>query len=366
MKKTMSILCMLLFCASMGACSKGKDYAPSTETTSLLGGTHETQDAPIEMTLDNATDPLTEGSLFTESLLPTERMPIYEFVPTLLSADYLANTLPQIYEVDASGYGEQDGFNHLNVISSKPITTQERPSDDRKQIQLGEKILDLTYCSTRSYPIGDLKTHEYLIDGTEGERVLLKENGGLYFWTGNIAQLDIAPSDAEETVLATLKSEISGVVDLEKYQYMDVERSLPGDDFGFYKYTFYNAVNGYVTDFVFVGVLSNGTVSPLCITEVDPDAVALCGKIDADVENEVLLSKLIDIYNTDRTAYIAHEIYGVRAVQHDGTLCIYYTIGCEIRDLDLDIEVGAVCDIMIPVQLLLDAADEAFADRSMM
>lgn len=156
------------------------------------------------------------------------------------SSDHLKQYLPQIYEVDVSDHTtdmKDNVFNHANVISDKPQYTHENSVSATTRIQILEKTHSLNYLNTLRYPVGGYTIHEYSINGCNDGSVFLKEDGSLHGINCTITTLNISESDSQETVRAALEPAISSLVDLSKYQSLDIYSSNPNSsDFGLYRF----------------------------------------------------------------------------------------------------------------------------------
>lgn len=360
MKKSLLTLFVLFLFISLAACSKNEDIIQSAISSDISNGLQETQGSlPTQTTSPEATDSI--PSIPSDEVPETHKKPILESRPTLLSADYLNNMLSHVYEVSSSSCAVQDEFNHSNLIVDRMTETTDSKASKIEDIQIGNKTSNLSYQRTLIYPVGDLKLHEYTIDGSENGTVCFKETGELYSILGDsIAQIEVDPLDSSDTVLAALKPAISQYVDFVNYQYVDVERSGLGDkDFMRYRFLCYNTENGYRTDWFSVCVSSDGLVYALKINNADSDAVELCAGVNSDVNAEIVLEKLTDIYNTTTTGLVDYEIYDKRVISYEGAPCVEYTIGCQIQHIVDDAEFGTACVVVIPLQILLDATNEA-------
>lgn len=360
MKRYLLILLALLLFINLTACSNNEDVMHHTMSGNASDGLQETQgSSPTQTTSPEVSDSI--PSTPSDEIPDTHKKPILESCPTLLSDDYLNNVLSHVYEVSASSYAVQDEFNHSNLIVDRMTETTDSKASKKEDIQIGNKTCNLSYQRTLIYPVGDLKLHEYTIDGSENGTVCFKETGELYSILGDsISQIEVDPLDSSDTVLAALKPAISQYVDFVNYQHVDVERSGLGDeDFMRYRFLFYNTENGYRTDWFSVCVSSDGLVYALKINNTDSDAVELCAGVNSEVNAEIVLEKLTDIYNTTTTGLVDYEIYDKRVISYEGEPCIEYTIGCQIQHIVDNAEFGTACVVVIPLQILLDATNEA-------
>lgn len=269
------------------------------------------------------------------------------------------NALSQIYEVD-SGSLFYDTFTHENVISDDVVYSQEFPEGQAKTIQVNGESWTGTYKCTVYYPVSDRKAHQYLIGGTEECSVLFNEDGSLYGIAGEFALLNISKTDSSETVRAALEKEIADIVDLSKYQYVDVEDHGDENDFKRYKFVFRNEVHGYRSDFAKVCVDSDGTVFALWINDLLLNAEQHCEGIDKEIEKNLISDRLKSIFNTDTVEYRGYSFLWTPGFQvYENELFVQYMLIVNLYDKDLhgegtEGERTGSCELLIPARLLTE------------
>lgn len=360
MKKLLFLILLIMLLFQMTACNGDKmSITSTTDAEKTQNGVQGDRADTVSPTYSEIVN--TQPSVPVET--PTDGTPI--IAPILLSSDQLDAALSKMYEIDTLGYGETDGFNHNNVISNQLIYTQEDQRSSNFTFQSADKKLNLSYQETVFYPVGETKLHKYTIDEEDQGCFYFDENGELSaILNYTIARLDIAPSDTAETVLTALKPAISKYVNPDKYQNLDIARSNPDEaDFGFYRFWFYNSVSGCYTDYFTVGVMSDGTVTALSITNAEPDAVALANQINPDVEKELIAAKLTDIYATEKTKPLNYSIYYARIVSFEGNACIEYTIDCNVEYLSHSSSSQCMMNtLLIPLEVLSDSSEVAYEE----
>ena len=96
------------------------------------------------------------------------------FVACSEEPDYVS----RIFEVDTSEYAsdsEDTGVNHVNMISSKPIRTQEKNIDITKKLTACNKTYDLNYKETIFYPDRTKTIHSYAAKNYSESSFLIEE-----------------------------------------------------------------------------------------------------------------------------------------------------------------------------------------------
>lgn len=102
-------------------------------------------------------------------------------------------------------------------------------------------------------------------------------------------------------------------------------------------------------------VLSDGTVKSLWIADIPIDSTEKVGDIDKVLEEEMIILKLKDIYDTDETEYRGHsQLSTPSIIVYENELCIRYTVSCDIYYEKYDSVYGEACSILIPVRLISD------------
>ena len=262
------------------------------------------------------------------------------------------NALSQIYEVD-SGSLFYDTFTHENVISDDVVYSQEFPEGQAKTIQINGESWDIKYKRSLYQPLNNRKVFEYVIDGSEDDTVFLNEDGSIYGGSANFRILDISKTDTADTVQTVLESSITDLVDLSKYEYVDVERAGDENDFEWYRFLFYNTVHGVRSDFVKVDVDSDGAVNNLWINNLLVNAEEQCKGIDKEIEGTLIVEKLKMIFDTQTTEYRSHSSWAMpRFCIYESELCVLYRLTVCLYDADLEKERSDGCKLLIPARLL--------------
>lgn len=262
-------------------------------------------------------------------------------------------TVSEIYEVD-NGSLSSDTFNHTNVISYDTVFTQELPSGQTKTMELNGETVTLTYERTNYYPSHSRKVHKYLIDGTDDDYVLFNEDGSVYkIARYPITTIEISKTDSAETVQAALEPALAHLVDLSKYEYVDVSKRGDESDFRSYNFLFRNKKFGYVTDFTKVDVTSDGIVESLSINDLVMNVDEYCTNIDKTVEEELIEERLKSIYDTGTTEYRSCTLIDEpNFVVYENELYVEYDFTCQVYHSEEKRERPDGCKLLIPVELL--------------
>ena len=265
------------------------------------------------------------------------------------------HALSQIYEVD-SGSLADDVFNHENVISDEVVYTQEFPEGQAKTIQVNGESWDVKYKHSLYQPLNNRKVHGYVMDGSEDDTVFLNEDGSIYGGSADFRVLDISKTDTADTVRTVLEVSMTDLVDLSKYEHVDVERAGDENDFEWYRFLFYNTVHGVRSDFVKVDVDSDGAVNNLWINNLLVNAEEQCEGIDKDIEETLIVERLKMIFDTQTTEYRSHSSWAMpRFCIYENELCVLYRLTVHVYDEELEKEQQDGCELLIPVRLLTES-----------
>lgn len=273
---------------------------------------------------------------------------ILVFVLALTAVACSKGALSQIYEVD-NGSLSSDTFNHTNVISDKAGITYDLPVGQAKTLQVYDQTLQLSYKRSIYYTLRSCKVHSYSIDGTDDGSVLFKEDGSLYaILNYPFTTLEIPDEASFETVQAALEPALLDLVDLSKYDSVKAEMYGSG-----YLVSYLNELHGYYTDYASMLVGTDGTVDALWIRDLTLNAEELCPSIDKTVEEELIIARLKNIYNTGNTEYRSHSIETTpNFCVYENELYVEYNFTCEVYDSEAESEKSDRCHLLIPVELL--------------
>ena len=266
----------------------------------------------------------------------------------------------QTYEVGGDSMSH-DVFNHENVISDKTVHTKERTVGEKTSFSTASRSYSLSYSESIFYPLKNRKVHKYLVDSSEDEgSVLLNEDGSLYaILRDDIALIDISKTDTAETVQAALEPAIADLVDLSKYDEVEVQHSGNSVDgsFGRYRFFFYDELQGYRGGYTTVMVYDDGRVGALWINDLLIDANKNLPVIDKEKEEMMIQKRLQAIYNTDTTEYRSHTLFDMPSLcTYGNELCIYYRLNVTLYETDLSSETsGYTTELLIPVRLLTES-----------
>lgn len=269
--------------------------------------------------------------------------------------------LSQVYEInDAvySGTATDDFANHKNVITDTPECMVEKNVGEKTTLHILEKEQTISYQDTMYYPVGDVKVDRYTIEESQDSCFLLNSDGTVNsIINSSIATLDIAPNTSPQKVQNLLKIAVKDIVDLSKYQYCK-DSSTPRQDgtYGLYIFTFYNQTHGFTSDIVKIMVQGSGigTVSTLRKKLPLPDLSSYNFQVSKSKQEEIIQMKLIDMYNTEETEYLAHEVTEATIVMYKGEVCIKYFVNVDVLLTGTNQKPGYACRILVPLHLLTE------------
>lgn len=274
------------------------------------------------------------------------------------TSQQLQQYLSQIYEISDSTYAESETYkiyNHDFSLFTEPQRTYNNDVSKSASIDLAGQAIPLSYVESLYYPLRSRFVHEYSSDTQSDTLVYLNEDGSLYGAKGAITKLDIQKNDSKETVRTALELALSDLVDFSRYQFTYCMRSTPesSSTFGLYIFMYYNMSDGYQTDYLKVGVRSNGDVGFIWIVDVLVNSTEETGNISKVLEAELITAKLNAIYNTDETEYRGHEHRSDPSlVVYNNELYASYFLECDVYFKKSDRVRGEICYLIIPVSLL--------------
>ncbi|MBE6947321.1 MAG: hypothetical protein E7454_03625 [Ruminococcaceae bacterium] len=269
---------------------------------------------------------------------------------------YIQSELDQIFEIsEAYSYtdSEDDVAQHKNVMAEKAVSTLEKEVGEKSIFYSASKEIPISYEQTLFYPVGDVKIHVHKIDNTENSRILLYEDGSLNsILNGDIASILISPHSSPEQVKAELEPAIQKFVDLSEYQYCTISPTTRQDGtYSLYRFTYYNEVHGYRTNFVRILVLPDGRVATIRFSLPLPDLTTIDFVQLKERHKDAILLKLKDMFNTSKSEYRTHEISGATVVVYQGEVYIRYLIKGEALHSTINTECGFACNLLIPARL---------------
>ncbi len=262
----------------------------------------------------------------------------------------IEDNLKQIYVVDRGTY--QDTKQNVNFVSDEMEYSVRDDVEPKKNIQILSAEFDAVYTETVYYPIGDKEVHKYTAD--EGS-ILLREDGSVCSVLGiTIGTIDISPTDSYEAVQAKLEPTISKYVDISEYEYLEVQPWGSTDNesnFGRYIFVYYNAIQGYQTDWASVLVNDDGTISRLVIQDVGREIAGI--DINKTTEDDLITAELSLLYDTDATQYVSYESsQRPEMVLYNDELNVKYTVSTNFKYNDDESVFTTIDEILIPLRLL--------------
>ena len=216
----------------------------------------------------------------------------------------IEDNLKHIYVVDNGTH--QDAKQNINFISDEMERSVRDDVEPKRDIKILDVEFDAVYTETLYYPTGDDEVHKYTVD--EGS-ILLREDGSVKSVLGvTIGTIDISPTDSYEEVQAKLEPVISKYVAISEYEYLEVQPWGSNDNesnFGRYIFVYYNAIQGYQTDWISVLVNDDGTISRLVIKDMGREIPGF--DINKTTEDDLISAKLSLLHDTDTTQYVSYE-----------------------------------------------------------
>lgn len=266
--------------------------------------------------------------------------------------DYMSEIL-EVNTLEYATESKETGANHVNVISSTPVRTQEKNAAVSKELKLCSKTYALTYKETLFFPDRSKKVHSYAPLNNSESLVLFEEDGSIYGISNfPIAKLNITNTDSYEIVRVALENELSDWIDFSKYQHVDMENSNQNGYYSFYRFVYYNTYQGYVSDYLTILVNNDGTISALCILD-DLLAFKLDFEINKDSEEKVLNAKLENMFNTDDLEFKSYEMISTPViVVYEGELYVEYGVSCNAYSKKYSSDYGEAVRLLVPVSLL--------------
>lgn len=260
--------------------------------------------------------------------------------------------LQHIFEISYQEYA--DGTNHVNTISPIAEYSIDTNAPENKTIQFLGTECSISYVETIFFPLGDFKVHRYALTDDEDCRILLMEDNSVYAVSGAFAVIDI-PSDASsDTVKAAVEPVVSQWLDPSNYANVQVEQGISiNGSFGYYKYIYYNDIQGYRTNWASVFVNDNGEIISVQVSNIPINTGAL--EINESLATELLELKLRSIFDTKSTSFLDYYLSAdAQIVMYSGELCAYYPLSVQYYGTQYgnEMELTTACDLLIPIDLL--------------
>ena len=279
-------------------------------------------------------------------------------VLTLAACSNDEDVLSQIYEIggDSLSGAEDDNLNHVNVVSDIIIYSQEFPEGTTISYDTGMIEYSLIYHETRYYPAREMTVHSYFVNGFGKSEFNLREDGSVFTILGDgLRAIDIDIHASPEEVRALMEPVTSDLVDFSLYEHTDLDIYPFGEGFGRYEFRYYNMEQGYYTDIATVAVRENGNIANVVIENLPYDTSSI-GIIDKEREAELIQKKLKSMCDSKTVEYQDYELRRVpRFKVYQNELCIYYSLDCNVYDLERETEDGFIAKLLIPVRLLTES-----------
>lgn len=274
------------------------------------------------------------------------------------SDEFSASTTDKIYlneilEADTGIYDQEPNLNHKNIIDTQPESSVDRSKAEKTTVKIDGKDRSLDYSDTLFYPVGEKKVDCYYVDGNKDSLVLLNSDGSINSILYQFSQLNISKTESPDQVKLLLDQKLRDLVDISRYEYVQIPSSNEslGEGFGLYDYLYYNMMDGYMTDYIRVSVLDDGSVLGFSINEVETTATEL--NIDEKKEDELLVLKLKDIYTTAHTEYVSHKtVFPPQLVTYQGELYVQHYVSVVYRDEARGELSSFINTILLPVQAI--------------
>lgn len=258
-----------------------------------------------------------------------------------------------ILEADTGAYDLEPNLNHKNIMSTQPESSVDRTKEEKTTVKIDDKDLSLDYSDTLFYPVGEKKVDRYYVDGNKDSVVLLNSDGSINSILYQFSQLNISKTESPDQVKLLLDQKLRDLVDISRYKYVQIPSSNEslGEGFGLYDYLYYNMMDGYMTDYIRVSVLDDGSVLGFSINEVGSATAVL--NIDKKKEDELLTLKLKDIYTTAHTEYVSYKThFPPQLVTYQGELYVQHYVSAMYRDEVRGEQSSFINTILLPVQAI--------------
>ena len=265
--------------------------------------------------------------------------------------------IDDIYVIDDGVFQyKTNDLNYKNIILDKTTLLFDSTIEATRTEKINGNEYQLEYCETLSFAITGKKVHKYLINGTEDHFIYFNSDGTLDSILFEFAKLDILPTASAETVQTLIIEELKGIVDLSKYEYIDIfgNNKEHKGKFGIYDFLYYNMNNGYMTDYLKVSVSDEGSIFGFSINNASVDIPPLT--IDKKLEDKLLSEKLNNIYNNSSKIYKSYSMaFKPLVVLYDNELCIEYFVSVNYTDIKGGSETSDyIIRLLMPVHLVSD------------
>jgi hypothetical protein len=229
--------------------------------------------------------------------------------------------LSKIYHVVDKGEGDLEN----GVLSYETKSAIETNVEQSLEMEIDNEIVDLQYSETQYFAIRRKKAHLYLVDGDSNKEVLIEEDGSVRAIFYKFSKIEISEKSTPDEVLPLLESKIGKFFNISDYEYLDKPDYHPDrSDFGSYRFRYYNAVDGYITENVNVSVNHKGEIYGLTIFRFDSDITEL--NIDKELESDLIELKLKNMPKQDDRTYKSYDIHftPVLVMYNDEVYVEYY------------------------------------------
>ena len=246
--------------------------------------------------------------------------------------------------------------NPLFIPSTSAVEVTLSPS---KELSFLDKSDMFSYRGSVKRNLADVIIHKYENQGTS---FMVYENGNLCQISNsengilNI-ELDVLSQDA---IKQKVEGALSKLVDFKDFS-LDIVSPLSTEPESSEKYTRYymytKSVNGYVTEWITYIIRNDGTLLSFgneAIPNLDESKLK---QIDKEYENELLMLKLKDIYETKGTMTVSgYTLEYKDAVMYEGTMYIKYgNIEVQVKNTDGSTSNKHCHNLLIPITSLIPA-----------
>lgn len=267
--------------------------------------------------------------------------------------DSMESELSEIFEMGVDACGLESDFHHGNIVQSTPNRSVEDIEHKEITLKIGQQEEAFVYLDTLYYPVGERTVSRFCAKEDAERTVLIGQDGKINAILYPFATIEIAKTASPEAVRALLEPNLQELFDLSDYPNVDLP-SAPdagSDGFGIYQFSYYHAVDGYITNYVTVAVSDDGNIFGLKIIRNVPDGITL--NIDKTLETELLTRKLNDIYSTGHSSLCSYRVeLTPQIVTYNGELCVQYPVVAVYRHDTLGEGTSFLNDLLIPVRLL--------------
>ena len=232
--------------------------------------------------------------------------------------------LEHIYEVGYhTKYYMELELNRANVIPDGE--KREAPSNILNKININGKEHMLTYEESQYSVLDNGIIDVYLVDGDPYSRIKLCD--GKIIAMNSYTKVNISPTATPEEALKIIKKELKNLVNISKYDNIEMPLRKDSESFDKYNFSFSNTVDGYRVDTLVVTIYDDGRIRLSDFRNLDIKVPKF--NINKELENEAIELKLKNVYGDAYHSYeLSDSVYSMqhRVIYYNNELYISYMI----------------------------------------